>query len=274
MMNRLRLIQGTPAWHNHRLKHRNASETAAVMGLSPWLTPYKLWEIKTGRTVQETTYPMQRGIELEPQAREAYELMTGQVMEPAVVIDGDYSASLDGISFNEDLALEVKCPLKGKESETWKMAAMGLVEPWYQVQVQHQLMVSGAMTADFWVFDGKEGICVEVVRNKEDFYDIQEAWEKFMVFVSTDTPPPVTSDDTITRNDEIWRAAAQIYLRHKQAAEEATRLSDEAKAKLVALTQHSSERGFGVSVRRYRKGKAGAREEVRVTIGKQEEQSC
>lgn len=274
MMNRLRLIQGTPAWHNHRLKHRNASETAAVMGLSPWLTPYKLWEIKTGRAVQETTYPMQRGIELEPKAREAYELMTGRTMEPVVVTDGEYSASLDGVSFNEDLVLEVKCPLKGKESETWKMAAMGLVEPWYQVQVQHQLMVAGVMAADFWVFDGQHGICVEVLRNKDDFQDIHEAWDKFMAYVNTDTPPPITSEDTVIRQDEAWKSAAQLYLRHKRSVDEASRLSDEAKAKLIALTQHSSERGFGVSVCRFRRGKAGAKEEVRVTVTKQEEKRC
>ncbi len=274
MMNRLRLIQGSPEWHAHRLMHRNASETAAVMGLSPWLTPYRLWEIKTGRSVQEMTYPMQRGTELEPQAREAYELGTNRIMEPAVVVHEDYSASLDGISFDEDLILEIKCPLKGKESETWRMAATGLVERHYELQIQHQLMVSGAMTADFWVFNGKEGICVEVVRNKDDFYDLHEAWEKFMVYVNTDTPPPVTSEDTITRQDEAWKSAAQLYLRHRQTVDEASRLSDEAKAKLVALTQHSSERGFGVSVCRFRKGKAGAKEGVRVTAVKQEEQRC
>ncbi len=130
------------------------------------------------------------------------------------------------------------------------------------------------MKADFWVFDGKEGNCVEVVRNKDDFFDIHEAWERFMTYVNSDTPPSVTSDDTVTRLDEAWKAAAQLYLRHKQTVDEATRLSDEAKAKLVALTQHSREHGFGVSVCRFRKGKAGAKEEVRVTVAKQEEQTC
>ncbi|MBI4203940.1 MAG: hypothetical protein HY527_02835 [Betaproteobacteria bacterium] len=35
----LKLVQGTPAWHEHRAKSRNASETPAVLGVSPWQTP-------------------------------------------------------------------------------------------------------------------------------------------------------------------------------------------------------------------------------------------
>ena len=86
----IRLEQGSEAWYQYRLLHRNASETAAVMGLCPWLTPYSLWEIKTGRRRQQVTYPMKRGIELEPLARAAYEADTGMIVEPVVIGDGDY----------------------------------------------------------------------------------------------------------------------------------------------------------------------------------------
>ena len=51
----VQLVQGSLAWQVHRQKYRNASETAAVMGVSPWQTPYALWAIRTGRAQQEVT---------------------------------------------------------------------------------------------------------------------------------------------------------------------------------------------------------------------------
>jgi hypothetical protein len=41
-------------------------------------------------------------------ARVAYEAQTGHVMQPLVLQDGPYSASLDGITLSGDLILEVK----------------------------------------------------------------------------------------------------------------------------------------------------------------------
>jgi putative phage-type endonuclease len=64
----LRLVQGTQEWHEHRARSRNASETPAVLGLSPWQMPYQLWLLKTGRSEQKVTAPMQRGTELKPAA--------------------------------------------------------------------------------------------------------------------------------------------------------------------------------------------------------------
>lgn len=267
----LRLTQGTQEWHEHRRSHRNASETAAVMGLSPWLTRYQLWELKTGRRHHEATYPMLRGIELEPQARRAYEEMTGHILEPVVMVDDQYSASLDGLSLSGDLVLEVKCPLKGKDSTTWKIAAVGLVERHYELQVQHQLMVSGAAKADFYVFDGKEGIVVEVLPSKDDFQMIREAWEEFWPLIVKNTPPELSDDDTVIRTDEAWALAAQHFLATREAVEIAEAAAEQARQKLASMTAHSSEKGHGVSVCRYWRG---SREEVRVSASKQGERPC
>jgi putative phage-type endonuclease len=261
----LTLVQGTEEWHKHRLLYRNASESAAVMGISPWISPYQLWEIKTGRRVQEVNYAMQRGTELEPKAREAYELATGYIMEPAVMINGEYSASLDGISLPGDLILEVKCPMKGRSSETWIEAESGQVQKHYYWQVQQQLMVTGATKAHFYVFDGKDGIMVEVLPNPEDMELLQAAWDDFMVFVTTDSPPPLTPMDTVIREDAAWQFAAQNYIARKEQADIVAKAVDEAKAELVALAQHNSERGYGVSVCKYWKG---SKQGLRVTVSK------
>jgi predicted phage-related endonuclease len=51
----IKLAQGSPDWLAYRLSMRNASETAAVMGVSPWTTPHQLWLLKTGRAVTPVT---------------------------------------------------------------------------------------------------------------------------------------------------------------------------------------------------------------------------
>src|SRR6185437_5018586 len=100
--------------------HRNASETPVVMGVSPWQTPYQLWQQKLGLRDPTVTPAMLRGTELEPSARAAYEELTGRVMQPLVLVDGDYSASLDGITLAGDRLLEIKCPVKGSASTLWQ----------------------------------------------------------------------------------------------------------------------------------------------------------
>ena len=154
----LKLVQGTQKWHDHRAKSRNASETPAVLGVSPWQTPYQLWLLKTGRAEQKVTPAMQRGTDLEPAARGAYELQTGNIMEPLVMQDGEYSASLDGITLTADLVLEIKCPFKGRDSDLWKAVQLGQVPDYYGWQIEHQLMVAGTRLAHLWVFDGTESL--------------------------------------------------------------------------------------------------------------------
>ena len=65
----LKLVQGTEAWRAHRAQYRNASESASVMGLSPWQTPYQLWLVRTGRMTVPVTAAMHHGTQMEPKAR-------------------------------------------------------------------------------------------------------------------------------------------------------------------------------------------------------------
>lgn len=269
----LKLVQGTDDWHKHRALYRNASETSAVMGLSPWVSPYQMWEVKTGRRAIEVSYPMQRGMALEPKARASYEDSTGFIMEPAVMIDGDYSASLDGISLSGQLLLEIKCPMKGQRGETWAAALKGTVEPHYAVQIQHQLMVTGAAKAHLYVFDGDVGTVVEVLPDTAVMAQIRSNWDDFMKLVVSDTPPPLTPLDTVIREDDAWRMAAEMFIASRQVADEANARAEEARADLASLAQHNSERGYGVSVCKFWKG-SRPKPEVRVSITKQEGASC
>ena len=283
----IKLVQGTPEWHAHRANYRNASETAAVMGASPWQTPYQLWALRTGRARQVVTPAMSRGTALEPQARLAYEALTGNIMQPLVLVEGDYSASLDGLTFDGSLIVEIKCPVKGADSVLWKSVAAGEVPEYYGWQIEHQLMVSGASLAHLYVFDDGEGLLREVPPQPERWQAIQAAWDTFMRCIATDIPPELTERDKVVRKDVTWQAAAEVYLDLKRQAESLTTLVDEAKEKLVGLASHPSESGAGVTVTRYWKQgsvdykkvpelkgvdlnayRGAGREEVRVTVGK------
>ena len=281
----IQLKQGSQEWLDYRRNMRNASETAAVLGVSPWMTPYQLWLLKTGRTESKATAAMQRGTDMEPAARAAYEAETGSIMQPLVLQDGDYSASLDGMDLDGQLILEVKCPYKGQTSALWNEAVVGQVPQQYQLQVQHQLMVSKASLAHLWVFDGKQGLLLPIERDEAAMMRIRAGWDGFQTFLDSDTPPPLTDADTVMREDDDWVAAATAFTQAKQAADLADVAVTQAREALLALARHPKEQGAGVAVTRY--WKAGAvnykavpelkgvnlenyrgklREEVRVTV--------
>lgn len=280
----VQLAQGSAEWLDYRRSRFNASESAAVLGLNPWQTPYQLWLEKTGKSQTKPNAAMLRGTELEPLARAAYEQETGLVMQPVVLEAGNYSASLDGMTLEGDLVLEIKCPMRGAQSDLWQSVCAGQLPEHYQVQVQHQLMVSGAATAHLWVFDGSRGQLLEVGRDEALIERIQSGWEAFAPYLDKDTPPPLSERDTLVRADDLWAEAAKTYLSARSAWEAASEQMESARNSIVALAQHPKTAGAGVTVTRYWKQgsvdykripelkgvdldqwRGRAREEVRVT---------
>jgi putative phage-type endonuclease len=282
----VQLTQGSAQWLAHRRTLRNASETPAVLGISPWVTPYQLWLQKTGRAEQPANAAMLRGTELEPLARHAYEVETAQVMQPLVLQDGAYGASLDGMTLGGELIMEIKCPMRGQDSMLWRSVASSEVPSHYMAQIQHQLMVSKAALAHLWVFDGQVGLLRVIEPQAGLIEQIRHAWDAFQIYLDSDTPPPLVDADTLRRDDETWCSAAEAYLKTKLAAQASDEALDQAKQALVALAAHPREQGAGVAVTRFWKVgsvdykkvpelsgvnldayRSKAREEVRVTVG-------
>lgn len=61
---------------------------------------------------QEVSLAMQRGTELELTTRVAHEHRYGHVIQPLVVVEGEYSVSLDGMTHGGDRLLEVNVRLR------------------------------------------------------------------------------------------------------------------------------------------------------------------
>jgi putative phage-type endonuclease len=131
--------QDTPEWHAFRGAGVGASEIAAVIGVSPWMTKQELWELKTGLAEpRPTTAAMEYGKETEEGIRVEAEKRYGVFFTPACVVHSEYDcvrASLDGIS--PDGATVLEC--KTCSADALSKAKLGVLPPHYIAQVQYQL---------------------------------------------------------------------------------------------------------------------------------------
>src|SRR5450756_3236156 len=122
----------------------------------------------------------------------------------------------------------------------------------YRVEIKHQLMVSGAVAAHLWIFDGKVGLLVDIERDEVCQQRIKNAWDEFSKFVDTDTSPPLSELDTELRDDAEWVLAAQLYRVAKVNSEDAAKKLEEAKERLTSLaSDHPSIKGGGVTLSRF-----------------------
>lgn len=189
------LEQGTPEWLAVRRKHITATDASVILNMNPWKSPYILWREKLG--LDELPPPneaMLRGTEMEPFAREYLCGLTQRHFEPEVVFSSQspfMMASLDGITLERDIIVEIKCPGK-KDHDT---AKKGHVPLKYFPQVQHQLYVCELEKALYFSFDGEKGVVLEIYRN-ERFIDEMLLWEEkfYQCMVSLEPPEKVGSD--------------------------------------------------------------------------------
>ena len=156
-MKTLNLIQGSPAWHAHRVRCFNASEAPAMMGVSPYETREQFMvRLKTGiqREIDaETQALFDRGHETEAKARALAEAIISEDLYPVAGVEDDtpegmrpLAASFDGLTMDESQGFEHKMlnsvlrqalPRQGENE--------GVTLPdLYRVQLEQQLIVSGA----------------------------------------------------------------------------------------------------------------------------------
>ena len=65
MPNVIDLVQGSPEWHSYRKNKLGASYAGIILGISPYMTPFQLWEQILGLSAQQEEHSgMIRGREL------------------------------------------------------------------------------------------------------------------------------------------------------------------------------------------------------------------
>lgn len=130
--------QGSIEWLNLRKTKITATDSCVIMGASHWKTKIQLYHEKMSPENKNfTNAAMQRGIDLEPVARDLFFIKTGIQMHPQVVVSDWAMASLDGICDMGMHILEIKCP--GPKDHA--IALEGKVPDHYYPQLQHQMWV-------------------------------------------------------------------------------------------------------------------------------------
>lgn len=150
----LDLKQGTEEWEKARLEYFTASEAPAMMGVSPYMSRTELLKLKKTGISKKVSPAQQRlfdkGHKAEAMARPLAEDACGDELFPTVGIEGNLLASFDGITMDEEIIFEHKL---WNERLVAAVEAEELPEHYY-VQMDQQLMVSGAKQCIFVVSDG------------------------------------------------------------------------------------------------------------------------
>lgn len=188
-------MQNTPEWHAKRAGKVTASRfhdvtAKLVKGTGEAATRIKYrWEIVaerlTGAPVpQYSNRAMERGHELEPDARAAYEAQTGNLVEQVDFIDHPDLAltgcSPDGL-VDADGGLEIKCP---DNPVIHVQTISGGMPSEHRAQVQGAMWVTGRAWWDFVSFDPRmpENLRLYVQRVPRDDAYISELAEEVARF--------------------------------------------------------------------------------------------
>jgi putative phage-type endonuclease len=250
-----RLKQNTPEWHRWRLQGIGASDAPVVMGDAPFRTRRYLWSVKTGLARESGVGPAaRRGRALEHTARSAYERHTGIQMEPLCLVHDGLEwmrASLDGLSFDGSIVLEIKCPWGNRDHAALHA---GRIPAHYYAQVQHQLEVSGAEELHYWSFDGRAGTLIKVQHDREYVAKMLEAETAFWLRVQEHRWPE-EGDELNRSNDLQWRTAASRYRVARIKLDRASEEERYARDELQKLATARRTYGCGTEVlRSFRKG--------------------
>jgi putative phage-type endonuclease len=185
------------AWLEWRRQGIGASDAPVIMEVSPWTTPYQLWEVKTGLVIKEDTgnWATDRGNRLEEVARSLYELKTGFDIPPKLVTHPEHEwirASLDGYNETHNFLVEIKCP----GADDHAKAMQGLIPEKYYPQIQHQLLASGAAKAHYISYDGADSlVIVEILPDGEYINQLYEKERDFWDLVTSNTAPELSPRD-------------------------------------------------------------------------------
>jgi len=154
--------QGCAEWHALRKRKVTATDAVIIMKESPWKTPSNLYYEKISDSPPGVPNErMKRGTDLEPIARDNFIRSTGIQVTPKVVVKDWAMSSLDGMSEDGNVILEIKCP--GQKDHN--IALNGHVPHHYRAQLQHQMYVTGLQETFYYSFDGEEGVYFKVKRD-------------------------------------------------------------------------------------------------------------
>jgi putative phage-type endonuclease len=196
-------------WLAVRKNGIGGSDAAAAVGLSPYMSQLELWLIKTERDTHlprpdpdDTAEPIYWGTLLEPIVAAAYTKQTGNrvrrinavLQHPTVpFMLANLDREIVGVS---DVQI-LECKTAGEfGARLWRDG----VPEYVQLQVQHQLAVTGKRAADVAVLLCGQQLGVHRIERDDDLIARLIPLEaQFWQYVTSDTPPPADGSESADR---------------------------------------------------------------------------
>lgn len=243
--------QQTKEWHDLRRTKIGGSDAPVIAGVSPWRTPYQLWQEKLGLVAgQSSNSHMERGLKLEDQVRLLFVAETGISIQPMVMLSKEHDwmmASLDGVSSDKKHAVEIKCPGQ-QDHET---AIQGNVPAKYIPQLQHQMKVlelDKMYYASYLPNHDSDFVLFHVKRDEKYIENLVEIEKEFWDCVRKEKPPQMVNKDFVERSDEIWLEQAYHWKILNKTLKDLEKKEKEARESLINMAIEKNTQGGGVKL--------------------------
>ena len=242
----------TAEQHAAREKGIGGSDAPAVLGLSPWRTPYEVWTEKTtGEISEATSNAMHWGSLLEPVLAEEYARVTGRKVRRvnSTLQAAAYPfmlAHIDRQVLDGERILECKTT-RDFDPELWGEPGTDQIPTYYLAQVTHYMIVTGRelcdlavlgmLSRDFRIYTCKldHDVAARVIDLERKFWQRVE---------DNDPPPPITAADlrAMFPNDDGGDVTADAATQGaidklREVREEQKRLDEEQRALEQAAKQ-------------------------------------
>ena len=222
-------------WKNLRRQGIGGSDAAAVLGFSPWRTPYDVYAEKVLGVEPEAKNPeaLKYGKYAEKYVADTYAERTGYAVENfnSTIADGCLHGNVDRLvntsgkrpSHKSEIRADVILECKTTNDYNWDAVPL-----FYQAQVQHYLgLVPEAHRADVAVLYKPTGITqiFQVERDDDTIHDMQiylrDWWKKHVE--GNVAPPPICEADvkkiwkqsnpgkSITADDRIYDLSVKLH---------------------------------------------------------------
>jgi putative phage-type endonuclease len=249
-MRKVEFEQGSNEWLAWRKKLLTATDAPGLMGASPYVTPYKLWQRKIGKAEEQAINPaMLRGQRDEPIARDWFNKEFGFDMQPCCIESEKYNylgASLDGLSKCGKYILEIK-----SNGDQYHYGLYEGIPDFHIMQMQHQLLCTdGQAKQAFYLSINKGQMIVKEVFPDEKWVEMylekaKEFWRNIVFF----NPPEMSNKDYKDMTDsDLWRDWASVYLKMCDKIKSMEIVKEEYRKQLIKMCEGESCSGHGIKV--------------------------
>lgn len=242
------LKQGTDSWLEWRKKIITSTDAAALLGVSPYSTPYNTWRKKLGLIKENPpNAAMLRGQRDEPIARKMFIKKYKINMTPRCIESENYNfigASLDGMSDCKKFIIEIK------SQDIQKIIENGIPE-YHMCQIQHHFLATDGIAEKCYyisIWNNKIYV-IEVYPDltwmKNYIPKAMEFWKKVIFHEA----PEIGNKDYIDMNQNIeWKNCAIEYKKLSTNIKYLEEIRNEYRKKLIVIANGNNCNGHGLKI--------------------------